>query len=304
MRYSMYMVSLMVIIFMWCPGYLIAQGNSTGPIHYWNKGVPGEATVTEAEKDITKPTDARPGNRPVIRLTNVSEPTITFYSPPKEINTGAAVIVCPGGGYNILAMDIEGTEICSWLNSLGITAVLLKYRVPSKPGASRFQAPLQDAQRALGWVRYHSERTGIDTAKIGIMGFSAGAHLSATLSNNYSMRSYDAQDESDQVSCRPNFVILVYPAYLTVKEEGDKLAPELPVTANTPPTFIVQTADDPVRVESSLYYYLALKKEKVPAEMHLYATGGHGYGMRKTGAGIAGWPDRLKEWLQGNKLIR
>jgi acetyl esterase/lipase len=295
---------LLLVCCMLAPVCLFAQGSSTGPIHFWSKGAPGSAMDTAAEKDITKPTDARPGDRPVIRLTNISEPTITFYSPPRETNTGAAVIVCPGGGYNILAMDIEGTEICSWLNSLGITAVLLKYRVPSKAGAPRFQAPLQDAQRALGWVRDHADRAGIDTGKIGIMGFSAGAHLSATLSNNYTKRSYEKQDPADGVNCRPNFVILVYPAYLAVKDEGDKLPLELPVTANTPPTFIVQTEDDPVRVENSLHYYLALKKEKVPAEMHLYPAGGHGYGMRKTGVGIAGWPDRLKEWLQANKWIR
>jgi len=196
------------------------------------------------------------------------------------------MIVCPGGGYSILAIDLEGTEICEWLNTLGITAVLLKYRVPAREGQPRYQAPLQDAQRALGLVRYHAAKWGIDTGKIGIMGFSAGGHLSAVLSTNYSSRTYEPTDEADGTSCRPNFVMLVYPAYLTVKEEGDKIAPELHIDSTTSPTLLIQTEDDPVRVESSVYYFLALKKEKVPAEMHLYAKGGHGYGLRNKGNGI------------------
>jgi acetyl esterase/lipase len=301
-KYTVLAVAVNLIL---APYNLFAQGKSnTGPIHYWNKGVPGETGTGGVEKDLTKPTDARPGGKAVIRLTNITDPTITIYSPPKETNTGAAVIVCPGGGYSILAMDIEGTEICDWLNSIGITAVLLKYRVPAKTGVPRYLAPLQDAQRAVSWVRDHAGKAGIDTGRIGIMGFSAGGHLAATLSNNYSKRVYEVQDDADLVSCRPNFAILIYPAYLTVKDEADKIAPELPVSSNTPPTFLVQTEDDGIRVENSLYYYLALKKEKVPAEMHIYSGGGHGYGMRGTGNGIATWPLRLKEWLEASKFLK
>jgi hypothetical protein len=146
---------------------------------------------------------------------------------------------------------------------LAFTAILLKYRVPVKKDVPRYQPPLQDAQRAMGWVRYNAKKFGIDTGKIGIMGFSAGGHLSATLSTNYNKRTYDIFDEADKTNCRPDFVALIYPAYLTVKDKNDAIAPELPVNSNTPPTFLVQTQDDGVRVESSLFYYIALKKENV-----------------------------------------
>lgn len=209
-----------------------------------------------------------------------------------------AMVVCPGGGYNILAMDLEGTEICEWLNSLGITAVLLKYRVPRREGISMYQAPLQDAQRALGLVRFNASKWGINPQAIGIMGFSAGGHLSAALSNNFSQRTYPQVDDADRVNCRPDFTMLVYPAYLTVKEKQDSLSPELQVNKNTPPTLLIQTGDDPVRVESSLFYYLALKRAGVPAEMHLYPTGGHGYGLRIKEGNISTWPDRAAEWLK------
>ena len=293
---------LQAILILLVPVFAAAQNPS--PIRLWPNGAPGEIANAPAEKDNTKPTDARPGNKDVIRLTNVSDPTITIYSPKKENNSGAAIVVCPGGGYNILAIDLEGTEICEYLNSLGITAILLKYRVPAKQGPPRYQAPLQDAQRALGWVRYHAGKYGIDTGRIGIMGFSAGGHLSATASTNYTKRTYELMDEADKTNCRPNFAVLIYPAYLTVKDEGDKISPELIINSNTPPTLLIQTEDDGVRVENSLFYYLALKKEKVPAEMHLYATGGHGYGMRKTGTGIAEWPREMKEWFQTNHIIK
>jgi len=305
MRYHRYLIFPAAVCIMFAPVFLVAQNkNSPAPIRLWTNGAPGEPATSIAEKDNTKPTDARPGDKPVIRLANVSDPTITIYSPLKENNTGAAVIVCPGGGYNILAMDIEGTEICDWLNSLGITAVLLKYRVPAKQRVPRYQGPLQDAQRALGWIRFNANKWGIDTGRIGIMGFSAGGHLSATLSTNYSKRTYEPADDADNTSCRPNFVMLIYPAYLTVTNEGDKISPELTINSNTPLTLLIQTEDDPVRIENSLYYYLALKKEKVPAEMHLYAAGGHGYGMRKTGTGIAQWPQVAKDWLLTNQILK
>lgn len=298
-------LTLLFFCMMATPTLTSAQTNHiAAPIRLWPGGAPGEIKDAPAEKDNTKPTDNKPGDRAVIRLTNVSDPTITVYSPAKEKNTGAAIVVCPGGGYSILAIDLEGTEVCEWLNGLGITAILLKYRVPAKKDIPRYQPPLQDAQRAMGLVRLHAREWNIDANRIGIMGFSAGAHLSATLSNQYAQRSYTLIDEADTLNCRPDFVSLIYPAYLTVKEEGDKIAPELTVTANTPPTLLIQTEDDPVRVESSVFYYLALKKEKVAAEMHLYAKGGHGYGMRAKGTGIETWPERMKEWLQTNKIIK
>lgn len=284
---------------------LLSAQNKTdlSPIPLWPHGVPGEPNSALVERDNTKPTDNKVDGKPVIRLTDVGNPTITVYPPDKGKRTGAAMIVCPGGGYSILAMDLEGTEVCAWLNSLGITAILLKYRVPARKDLPRYQAPAQDAQRALGLVRYNALTWDIDPQKIGIMGFSAGAHLSATVSTNYGKRMYDPVDEADQTSCRPDFVMLVYPAYLTVKDQGDRIAPELPVDSTTAPTLLIQTEDDPVRVESSLYYYLALKKEKVPAEMHLYAKGGHGYGLRNKGTGVYNWPAAAAGWLQTIGMI-
>ena len=268
------------------------------PVVLWPQTAPGDTNSLGAEGDMTKPTDRPVEGRRVIRIGNVSEPTLTVFRPSQDIDTGAAVVVCPGGGYHILAMDLEGTEVVDWLNSIGVTGVLLKYRVPARPGRERYAAPLQDAQRALGLVRAHAKEWGVDPKRIGIMGFSAGGHLSAVLSNNYEKRTYDPVDAADAVSCRPDFVMLVYPAYLTVKSEGDRVASELHVTSNTPPTFLVQTEDDPIRVESSLFYYLALKQAKVPAEMHLYPKGGHGYGLRPSSLEVTTWPQRAEDWLR------
>jgi acetyl esterase/lipase len=214
------------------------------------------------------------------------------------------VIVCPGGGYNILAYDKEGSEICEWLNSIGVTGVLLKYRVPKRAGLEKHTPMLQDAQRALGLVRHRAKEFGINPERLGIMGFSAGGHLSAAASNNFTERTYPPIDEADKTSCRPDFALLIYPAYLTVKDDGDKVAPELPVTKETPPTFLVQTQDDGVRVESSIFYYLALKNVKVPAEMHLYPSGGHGYGMRPSEHLVSSWPARAADWMKSRGLAR
>jgi len=283
---------------------LANAANPSTSIPLWPNGAPGEKGVMGAEHDTTGPKDGLVAGQHVIRLGSVSVPTITVYRPPQEKNTGAAVLICPGGGYHILAMDLEGTEICTWLNSIGVTGVLLKYRVPTRPDQPRHAAPLQDAQRALGLIRQHAGEWQLDAKRIGVLGFSAGGHLAATLSNNYAQRTYENVDDADEFSCRPNFTVLIYPAYLTVKEQGDKLAPELPVTTNTPPAFLVQTGDDAIRVENSLGYYLALKNAKVPAEMHLFATGGHGYGLRASGKAVTTWPQRAEEWLHTLGILK
>ncbi len=217
----------------------------------WPHAAPGEKGDIGAETDTTTAKDNLVAGKRLIRLGNVSIPTMTVYRPAHGKDTGAAVVVFPGGGYHILALDLEGSEVCEWLNSIGITAVLVKYRVPVRAGLPRHAPPLQDAQRAFGLVRSHAAEWGIDPHRIGVMGFSAGGHLAAALSNNYEKRTYEAVDAADAVSCRPDFALLIYPAYLTVKEEGDKLAPELPVTANTPPSFLIQAEDDGVRVETA-----------------------------------------------------
>jgi acetyl esterase/lipase len=271
--------------------------SASEPMALWPKGAPGEKGDIGVEQDTSKPGEGLVGGKRVVRLGNVSIPTLTLYRPPKRKDTGAAVVVCPGGGYSILAMDLEGTEACQWLNSAGVTAVLLKYRVPARKGLERYAAPLQDAQRALGLVRFHAAEWHIDSKRIGIMGFSAGGHLSAVASTHFEKRAYEPVDEADQASCRPDFAMLVYPAYL-IRREGPELSPELTVTSNTPPTFLVQAEDDHVRVENSLFYYLALKKAGVPAEMHLFASGGHGYGLRASDKAVVSWPKRAGEWMR------
>jgi acetyl esterase/lipase len=271
-----------------------------GPFRLWPDTAPGDTRSIGEETDTTRDTDNWIAGRRLIRLGNVSQPTLTVYRPPAAQDTGAAVLVCPGGGYHILALDLEGTEVCEWLNSLGVTGVLLKYRVPKREGRAAHAAPLQDAQRALGLLRHRAREWGVDPRRIGVMGFSAGAHLSAALSTNYRERTYPAVDEADTVSCRPDFTALIYPAYLTLKEEADKLNPGLPVTTNTPPTFITIAQDDPVRVENALFYALYLHQAKVPVELHLYPTGGHGYGLRRTAQVVTTWPDRMADWLRAN----
>ena len=270
----------------------------------WPDKAPGETNMIGEEKDMTKPGEGLVAGQRVIRLGNVSKPTITLYRAPKEKDTGAAVIVFPGGGYNILAWDLEGTEVCDWLNSLGVNAVLLKYRVPKRPGLDRHVPALQDAQRAVGLVRSRAQEIGLDPARIGVLGFSAGGHLAAALSASAAQRTYPAVDAADAVSCRPDFSILIYPAYLTLKDQGDKINPETAVNSNTPPAFIAMTQDDAVRVESALFYSVALKQAGVPFELHIYPKGGHGYGLRRTENPVTAWNDRAAEWMKSRGLLK
>ena len=216
-------------------------------IPLWPNGAPGEKGDIGEEKLMP----GKSGDT-IIRLTNVTKPTIAIYRPPADKNTGTAVVICPGGGYGILAMNHEGTEVAEWLNTLGVTGIVLKYRVPVRKGQERHAAPLQDAQRAVGLVRSHAQEWGLNPGRIGVLGFSAGGHLAATLSTNYDKRTYEAVDEADKISCRPDFTLLIYPAYLVTPPENNKLAPELKVTAQTPHTFLVYTEDD--RAENGLFY--------------------------------------------------
>jgi acetyl esterase/lipase len=268
----------------------------------WPNGAPGPKAASQPEADTTTPKDHLVAGKRVIRLGNVTVPTITVYSPSKANNTGTAVVVFPGGGYRVLAMDLEGTEVCHWLNSLGITAVLLKYRVPEPTALPRYTEPLEDAQRALGIVRSHAREWRINPDRIGVLGFSAGGHLGAVLTNNFASRTYPAIDASDRTNCRPDFTVLVYPAYLSVEDKGEQLAPEVAVTTRTPPTFIVQAEDDHLFVEGTLLYYRALERGKIPAEMHL-SSGGHGYGLRPSEARVTSWPTLAESWLRSRGLL-
>ncbi len=238
--------------------------------------------------------------KPAVVVNNVSRPTMAIYS-PQGTNTSVAVVVFPGGGYQCLAIDLEGTEVCDWLTSRGITGVLLKYRVPTPRVGAYFESPLalEDAQRTLGLVRFHAAEWHIDSHKIGVIGFSAGGHMVAALSTHFDKRSYPAVDAADQESCRPDFAIALYPGHLWYANRAFVLNPNVPVTRHTPPTFLLQAQNDPVdNVNNALVYYIALKSAGVPVEMHLYAQGQHAFGLRRTELPITRWPQLVETWLQ------
>jgi acetyl esterase/lipase len=266
------------------------------PMNLWPNGAPGATINPKPEADTTTAKDNLIAGKPLIRLGNVSNPTLTVYSPSAK-NTGAAVVVFPGGGYSILALDLEGTEVCDWLTSAGVSCILVKYRVPNSGPYPKSAAALQDAQRALGMVRSHAADWHIDSNRIGVLGFSAGAHLSAALSTHFDKRLYDTVDTADSVSCRPDFAVIVYPGYL------DSPNYAVTPTAQTPPSFIVQAEDDPVHVENATAYFLALKQAKVPAELHIYAKGGHGYGLRRTELPVTTWPQSVETWLHTIQVL-
>jgi acetyl esterase/lipase len=291
----------------WCALAFVAAGASAGagptPISIWPGAAPGEKGGMGAEVETTKPDDKPVGGRQVYRLGNISNPEITVYRPPQGTDTGAAVLVCPGGGYYILAYDLEGSEICEWLNSVGVTGVLLKYRVPRREGRAPYAAPLEDAQRALGLVRSHAAEWGIDPGRIGVLGFSAGGNLAAVLSANNTGRVYARVDAADDFSCRPDFQVLIYPAYLVGEGVGYKVAPEVAVASDTPPSFLVMAQDDPVHVENVIGYAMALQGAKVPFELHVFPTGGHGYGLRPTKDYVTTWPQRAADWMRSRGLL-
>jgi acetyl esterase/lipase len=239
------------------------------------------------------------GGRPWVYVARVAQPTMTVYSPAGR-NTGAAVVVFPGGGYNVLAIDLEGAEVCDWLTSRGITCVLLKYRVPCvKSGPYQdCRTALQDAQRTVGLVRLQAAQWRIDPHKIGVLGFSAGGHMVAAMSTHFEKRLYRIVDAADTASCRPDFAIALYPGHLAVRERDFALNPDIQVTSRTPPTFLLQAEDDPIDpVENSLVYHAALRKAGIPVEMHLYVKGGHAFGLRRTSSPITEWPRLVEKWL-------
>ena len=304
------------------PVWQPSPGHSQVPI--WPGRVPDPQPVAGPEAAETSGKDFLVAGRPAVGVSNVTQPTMTVYS-PKGKNTGAAVVVFPGGGYQVLAIDLEGTEVCDWLTPKGITCVLLKYRVtdvgpyPKSGPYPESSMALEDAQRTVGLVRFRAADWHIDPRKIGVLGFSAGGHLSAAMSTHFAKRLYPAVDAADKESCRPDFAVAIYPGHLSLSaaewdaKQGTKkfviphpatadkdlaLNPDLHVTSQTPPTFLLQAEDDHVdNVNDSLAYYVALKKAGVPVEMHLYAQGGHAFGLRRTKFPITAWPQLVEMWL-------
>ena len=264
----------------------------------WPQGAPGPNTTTGPEAETSTAASPLVAGKWVARVGNVSVPTLTVYKPTGTGN-GAGVVVFPGGGYSILAMDLEGTEVCDWLNSRGVTCFLLKYRVPGTGPYPKSDEALQDAQRAVGLVRARAAEWKVDPKKIGVLGFSAGGHLAAAVSTHYATRLYPKVDAADDVSCRPDFAVVAYPGYLALADKGMEFNPDIPMTKETPPTFLVQAEDDDTaHVENAVEYFLALMRAGVPTELHVYAEGGHGYGLRRTKLPVTEWPDLVDVWMK------
>lgn len=231
----------------------------------------------------------------IIRLTDITIPTMTVYKAKGAKGAAPAVLVCPGGGYNILAIDLEGTEIADWLNSIGVTAVVLKYRVPNnKEGA------FADVQRAMSIVRFFAKEWNIDPKRLGVIGFSAGGNLCGRVSTDFEKKSYAPIDRIDELSCRPDFAMLVYP-YLF--GDDNKLAENIVITKKTPRTILIHAQDDWVKAQNSIFYYLALKEAGVSSELHVFPSGGHGYGLRPSKHAISGWPKLCETWLKKMGII-
>ena len=310
------------------PVWQPSSGHTQIPI--WLGAAPDPQPVKGPEYAETSGKNFLVGGKPGVFVSNVTRPTMTVYS-PKGKNTGVAVIVFPGGGYQTLGIDLEGSEVCDWLTPKGITCVLLKYRVtdvgPYPKSGPYPESPmaLEDAQRTVGLVRFHAADWHIDPHRIGVLGFSSGGHLSAAISTHFAKRLYAPQDAADKESCRPDFAVPIYPGHLSLSaaewdaKQGAKkfvvphpanadrnlsLNPEIPVTSQTPPTFLLQAEDDHVdSAYDSLAYFIALKKAGVPAEMHLYAQGGHAFGLRRTRLPITAWPELVETWLRTIGMI-
>lgn len=271
-----------------------ALAEPPAPIPLWPEGVPGEADLALPEE-----TREEKNNDGIWRVSNVSQPTITLYPAPADNNTGAAVLVCPGGAHNILAITHEGEQVCEWLNGIGVNAILLKYRVPRREGLDKHHPALQDAQRAMSMVRKNAADWKLDPDRIGILGFSAGGHLSImTLTTPSDQRTYPLNPEIDSVDCRPNFALPIYPAYLKSESDPNRLAPEIQVTKDTPPVFMVIAHGDKSFVEGNALFYLAMRRAGASAELHIFAKGGHGFGMKKIGEEIEKWPALAENWLR------
>jgi acetyl esterase/lipase len=296
MTYLLTMLSALLLLSY--SGSLCVMAAAMPELKVWPGIVPGEASYTPPD-----PAPESKSTNGTFRIALVTEPTITFYPAANELANGTTVLVCPGGGYNILAYDKEGTEIAEWLNTIGVHAAVLKYRVPRR-GKEAHVAPLQDAQRALRLLRKNAVEWHINPKAIGVLGFSAGGHLTVMTGIKGNESAYEKQDAIDELSCRPDFLIPIYPAYLGDEKTPGPLSPLIQVSKDTPATFIAVTHDDALRGINAASLYIELKKFNVPAELHIYTKGGHGYGMRPSENPVHTWTKRCEEWLRAMALIK
>jgi len=279
-------------------------------VQVWPGVAPDEAGNIGPEKVVMSPKLDRKQvevTESTRMITGVTNPTITIYRPLKDKDNGTAILICPGGGYWNLYWELEGEEVATWLNSLGVTGIILKYRVPRRPDEPKGEParrPLQDAQRAVSLVRSKAREWGIDPQRIGMVGFSAGGHLAIATATSFERRSYPPVDDVDKISCRPDFAVLVYSGYLKAKDK-DELAPGLHIPAGTPPIFLAHGGDDIISPpQHSVVMYLALKEAGVPAELHIYATAAHDFGVRKSDHPCSGWTDACANWLRHQGLVK
>lgn len=267
----------------------------------WPESPPGFQVEDGPERDTSGPDSRAVAGKAVVRLGNVSTPQLHVFFPPEDKRNGTSVVICPGGGYRILAWDLEGAEVAAWLNSLGVTAAVLKYRVPTADADPNWLPSTQDAQRAIRLVRSHAEEWKLTDDRIGVLGFSAGGRTAAMAAVTGEKSLYEPIDVIDEHSTRPDFAVLVYPAYLV--DENGALRSDVTVTKDAPPAFLVHAFDDPVTPKCSVAYFLALKDAGVPAELHIYDRGGHGYGLRKTDQPVTQWPERCEDWMKARGLL-
>lgn len=277
------------------------RAGETPTLKIWPGTPPGDENFHAPPADRKAKTNAKQDD--IVRLPLVTEPTLTLYRAPADKANGAAVIICPGGGYNILAWNLEGTEIAAWLNSIGVTAAILRYRVPRRDPTNPHAAPLQDAQRAIRHVRQHASDWGIDPQRVGLLGFSAGGNLVVMAATHYEEATYPKLDALDDVSCRPDFIVPIYPAYLGDERKPGPLSPLVRVTAQTPPVFMAVTHDDVLRGMNAAQFYVELKKAGVAAELHIFSRGGHGYGLRKSENAVSQWPRLCEQWMRAQGYL-
>ena len=280
---------------------LMSQDNQE--IKIWPNGLPAGAVQLDADKikKLREEEKADPRGHKLY----VDTPTLTIYPAPTETANGCGVIICPGGGYNVLAWQHEGVELAEWFNSIGVSAFILKYRVPRRIPDKIHWEPMQDVQRAMRLVRHDADKYKIDSERIGVLGFSAGGHLTVMSGLQYDTKCYEPIDEADQVSARPNFICPIYAAYLAdgYKDNKAELGSLITVTENSPPAFMAVTWDDKFRGAQSALLFARLKEHGVPAEFHGYAKGGHGYGIRKSDNPVSKWHHQLEAWLQSSGFL-
>ena len=300
MRFTL-MVSLVVSL---CATGTMVGANEPMIVEVWPETAPDETGNIGQEKVRMSPKSDRKHvevTDPTRLVTNVTKPTLTIYRPAKEKDTGTAVLICPGGGYWDLYWQLEGEEVAAWLNSIGVTGIILKYRVPRRPDEPRGEParrPLQDAQRAVSLVRSRAGRWDIQPNQIGIVGFSAGGHLAIATATSFEQRTYEPVDDVDKISCRPDFAIGIYSGYLKAKDK-DEIAPGLHIPAKTPPIFLAHGGADIISPpEHSVMMYLALRKAGVPAELHIYATAAHDFGVRPIDHPCSTWTQACAAWLR------